>query len=670
MADLVKSDVEADFTRVIARHCVPSDDGRMSPLQRRILDEPAPVRIFSAPTGAGKSYAFVCAAAAKKRVLFVVPTRRLAQNLAIAAMEQLPAASPGAPSRVALWSSDETARLRAEEPDILVARHRIRQVRQFGNDVDFLVATPESVAFMLLHALRSGAGANPFNIADLVNRFDHIVFDEFHTIDARGFGLCAALTLACASADSRARVTFLSATPIDIAPVLVTFGVNPASIATGAEEVTTTDAPSGPHLRALHGDVRLSFVTGADLLTLLELHAVEIRDCLASDRQVVVILDRLEELLTVKQDVAVLFQRLGVGPEARMAINSVDDSVQNLSLPGLFVTDRTKDPTGYRVLLATSSVEMGVTFKAGLIIMDPGHDALSFVQRLGRVARGDEQGAVIVRVDPARLSRAPWLREILIALQATSAREKLSIDQFLELVLKATRVRFKPGPGELAADTPDMVFRSMPQRAVWAAAVFWYALEEAQYGRGFIEALRALRPAKVGLIAARLYTIRQPTANQEQFGERWARAFLAQAATLRDISATLTVTDSTGSTRTLPMRLVENHALLSVMPVTANEKGQWTLWLDCPFDAVDLTDKTGRPISRRQDILLPNGESMQVDANKVADEAVRAIQRLKRKPGTSQRMETRLDAAMDLVRLSGLVPGSQDLLPVATTAIL
>lgn len=664
---MVKPDTESDFACVIARHCVPGDDDHLSPLQRRILDDPAPVRIFSAPTGAGKSHAFIRAAKVGQRVLFVVPTRRLAQNLAIAATEELPADGL---SSVALWSSDETARLRAEQPEIRLARHRIRQVRQWGSDVRFLVATPESVAFMLLHALRAGEGTNPFNISDVINRFDHIVFDEFHTIDARGFGLCAALTLACALGKSRARVTFLSATPIDIAPVLVAFGVNPADIVTGAEEVITTDAPSGPRLRALHGDVRLNFVTEPDLLPLLERHESEIRACLARNRQVVVILDRLEELLIVKQDVAAFFDRLGVGAGARMAINSVDDSVQNLALPGLFITDRTKDPTGYKVLLATSSVEMGVTFKAGLIMMDPGHDALSFVQRLGRVARGDEPGAVVVRIDPARLGRAPWLREMLSTLREAPPDVKLSIDRFLELVLSATRARFRPGHDDLANDSPPTSFRSMPQRAVWAAAVFWQALEEAQYGRGFIETLRGLRPAKVRLIAAKLYEIRQPLTMREQFGERWAHAFLAQAATLRDIAATITVVDSVNSTRTVPLRLVESRPLLAAMPVTVNEKGQWTLWLDRPFDAVDFTDKTGRLSLPWQDILLPDGGVRQVEANKVADEAIRAMQHIKRQAGTTQRLDARLDAAIALVRLSGLMPCSQDLPPVAATAIL
>jgi CRISPR-associated endonuclease/helicase Cas3 len=47
-------DEPLDFT--ILRHCVTRSSDGLSPLQARILEDPAAVRIFSAPTSAGKSY--------------------------------------------------------------------------------------------------------------------------------------------------------------------------------------------------------------------------------------------------------------------------------------------------------------------------------------------------------------------------------------------------------------------------------------------------------------------------------------------------------------------------------------------------------------------------------------------------------------------------------------
>ena len=73
----------ARFT--IARHAVPvrKAHGGLSDLQHAMLYDDHPIRIFSAPTGAGKSYAFQRGVMRDGlRVLFIVPTRRLAENLA------------------------------------------------------------------------------------------------------------------------------------------------------------------------------------------------------------------------------------------------------------------------------------------------------------------------------------------------------------------------------------------------------------------------------------------------------------------------------------------------------------------------------------------------------------------------------------------------------------
>ena len=52
-------------------------------MQERLLRSEKLVRLVSAPTGSGKSYAFMRAVLEEyARVLFIVPTRRLLQNVA------------------------------------------------------------------------------------------------------------------------------------------------------------------------------------------------------------------------------------------------------------------------------------------------------------------------------------------------------------------------------------------------------------------------------------------------------------------------------------------------------------------------------------------------------------------------------------------------------------
>ena len=75
----------------IARHCVAQLDNGLSPLQQALLEEPRRIRIVDAPTGAGKTYAFQQALRNGKRILFIVPTRRLAQNIAASLINDLAA---------------------------------------------------------------------------------------------------------------------------------------------------------------------------------------------------------------------------------------------------------------------------------------------------------------------------------------------------------------------------------------------------------------------------------------------------------------------------------------------------------------------------------------------------------------------------------------------------
>jgi CRISPR-associated endonuclease/helicase Cas3 len=350
-------DEPLDFN--ILRHCVTRGSDGLSPLQARILEDPTPVRVFSAPTSAGKSYSLLRAAGRGQRVLFIVPTRRLAQNLAKDARAMLDCETR--PTRVAVWSSDETARPRQIDTTVQVARVRARQVMSYGEPIVFIVATPESVASMLLRNTRPGHGGNPFAIAELVLGFDHIVFDEFHSIEARGFGLCALVALACAATPNAARTTFLSATPIDVLPVLAALGLDRSQVAQGAEKVVTTTVCDNQHLRTLYGDVHVTFVTQPDIVELVEQHADWVRACFAAQRQLIVILDSRDELLAAKDRFATLFDRLGVPAEKRLAINSIDDNTIRTQPDGRFVSNRAAEPTDFQVLLATSSIEMGVT---------------------------------------------------------------------------------------------------------------------------------------------------------------------------------------------------------------------------------------------------------------------------------------------------------------------
>ena len=74
---------------LIPAHSVPTRASGLSPMQEQVLHSERFVRLVSAPTGTGKSYAFMQAVLnGNKRVLFIVPTKRLLQNLRDDACDQ------------------------------------------------------------------------------------------------------------------------------------------------------------------------------------------------------------------------------------------------------------------------------------------------------------------------------------------------------------------------------------------------------------------------------------------------------------------------------------------------------------------------------------------------------------------------------------------------------
>ena len=131
-------------------------------------------------------------------VLFIVPTKRLLQNLIEDAREQARAQlrqrglqdaqiRAWIDERITEWSGNQTqGRLREPRGDSGSPTPRMAADAAGGR---VIFAIPEVVVGMISGIAITGASVvNPFLYP---RRFDHIVFDEFHTIDDRSFGSCA-----------------------------------------------------------------------------------------------------------------------------------------------------------------------------------------------------------------------------------------------------------------------------------------------------------------------------------------------------------------------------------------------------------------------------------------------------------------------------------------------
>lgn len=635
----------------ILRHCVASGPTGLSPLQQSLIDSDKPVRIYAAPTGAGKSYAFqrLIQTDKSKRVLFVVPTRRLAQNIAQALLEALATEGVDKPKDVvAIWSSDEKERLKQERPSLNVGRLRLDQVNAFqgAERCQFIISTPETVALMLVKGRFPAKGETPFQIVSLLKNFDHIVFDEFHLIEARGFGLAASMALMTAkSGGGTAKVTFLSATPINIKRTLITLGVDENCIDEREELIVSGDRAETGSARALHGDVEIVFEDAETLPDLIANHIDEVRPAASSGRQVVSVFDSNMELQAHASRLARLLDSVGIRPSDRMVINSFDDRVTNGG-NYLFLRGSSVDPMKPSVILSTSSIEIGVTLRASLMIMDPGYDAASFVQRIGRVARGDAPGKVIVRTHAKLLEKNPWLRQIVGSFDDGA---RLTIGNFTGIVLKSIATGFD---GAIDLDATK-TFSSMPQRAIWSSALFWIALSKSPILHlGQRQTLKDFKPKHVGVLQHYLIEIERAS---PKYGPEWTQKFIDEAVNLRDIAPSIFVIDPTGARGPVPIHIVASRSELRDAPQRINSQGELEIFIDDRLNtAIERADYE-RPFLEVEASFPTSPTVVTIAQKDVVDEWLKNVKRrLDRSFSPSDHRA--LTAAAEIVKRTRIVP--------------
>ena len=549
----------------VQRHCVPSDpQSGLSPLQSALLESPQRVRVVSAPTGAGKSYAFLQALLQKdEHVLFVVPTRRLAQNLALGTMAALIASGLSekkAQSKVALWSSEQTLELKAAGVQNVRA-HRLREF--LGEESKIIYTVPEIFSRLLLRRLDAGLSA--VGILDFLEVFDHVVFDEFHTIEARGFGLAALCAVLSAKLPGlRSRVSFLSATPLELHPVLSQLGIPEDSILFQAESVENEGRP-------LHGDVRLLLEESERLIDLLETHLAEIRSFVERGRQVVLIYDKLHDFKQQQPEFKRLAEKMGLRPQDVLLVNSIDDSSIRPDTPEGFACGSKRNPDDFSLIVATSSVEMGVTLRAAdVLLMEPGHAPLNFLQRYGRAARRDTDGMVLVRLD-TQTQRQAWLRRLRDWVEERNG-QTAGIRKLTEVL--AQDLRRQHSDQTQRAEALD--FGAMPRRAVYCAALYWCAVMDHKstnvHRRKW---LKESQPPAVRHIRGWLYGFR--ALEEDSFfkhaAKAWREGFEKQAFTLRDIGKSVYVSENGGNRRRVSETWLERYTSIPArFPATLNEK--------------------------------------------------------------------------------------------------
>jgi CRISPR-associated endonuclease/helicase Cas3 len=654
---------------LVPRHGVAIGPDGLSRMQSALLNTTAPLSLASAPTGAGKSYVYRRAVERGERVLFVVPTRRLAQNQTEGIRADL--RSVGWPERdvekkIAAWTSDTTAPLRAEGIDVL--RHRLSRLPQlrFGERGEIIFITPETLSHLLFNpVLNDGLGDVGPNA--LMASFDRIVFDEFHLVQPRGFGLvsfCAGLAAngpwgrETPDGPVRAKVSLLSATPVDILPVMARLGIPMAQNDLVAE---TIEDEGG---RALHGDVTLEFVQAESPLEILREMKADVA-ALPDGRTALLLYDALKDLQRDRPELHAVAEELRLVSTCRFLVDNSIDSQADDTWRG-----RGKSLEGRRLIVATSTVEVGVTIPGlTLMVMDPGFTPLSFMQRIGRAARGALDGRIVIRIGRTVPSERPWLQRLVDYVKGSGGR--IDIRKLSAFMAETARVaeRFRMpetsglntlfAEGNTSAAQIDF-FAAMPVKAAFASGLYWTILDNRLRERGLSDKaaqIRAAAPSTARIVRGWLDEVSR---SGVEGARPWRRIFEAQARILRDFSPTVTVIGADGRRFEVSEAWLTKHTfILDDFPVDVTEEGTSIVRIDSEIQWNEFLREEGSWRDYRRPAALPyQNMTVPLSSRGAVEEYASAIDRLKGGLATNGRRAA--ERALALIRATGILPYADD----------
>jgi len=408
----------------IAAHGTPQDlydpfPVPLSSMQHELLANPKPIRLCGAPTGSGKTFAFLQGILTQQHnVLFVVPTQALAHNILETAQAlHIPHAY--------LWDGTQARALREANQDPWHQRAEQLQNLLTANQGGIIITTPETLNQIVFDVPIRHHHERLIELLTFTQGFDHIVFDECHTLTARALGLIYLwLNLVVRNQSNRVHLTLMSATPSHLWRHLIEQTNLEAEVAEFQEQVQTPpDTTPPPNFRMIHGDVSIA-VQDAPIGTVIADHLPTL---LQRHRRVLIIHDALWRLSQSNSEFENFLRHCQIDPSEVFLISGQERQAGTVLDQVAFQTGPSPQPH-HRIVLGTSALELGITYAdITAAILDPGRTASSLIQRIGRVARGATAGEIWITTGSNRI----YIPEHIAQLQAIPADHTYSIQDFL-----------------------------------------------------------------------------------------------------------------------------------------------------------------------------------------------------------------------------------------------
>ena len=350
----------------------------------------------------------------------------------------------------------------------------------------------------------------------------------------------------------------------------------------------------------------------------------EVRKSVTGGHTVIALFDSLKDLKQQEPAVRTLLRQIGIPDEKILTMSSIDDSERKPGAPSR--GRRYADPRGYDVLLCTSLVEVGVNFRSTLMFMDSGHNLASFMQRIGRVSRGADDGQVIVSLSEQRRRRDAWRRRVV---EVVESNDEMNVEAFIAQILRDARRRIEPTQkeAEAAAAIDDVTtfpvpienddvpfYRRVSWRGMFWAALFIVAVRRTRMKvqREARERLRHISPAVVRCVEAKIgeilsvEVVNNNLPRRSQPHRRWVDALLTSALTYRDIGATVTVVDPDGTRHSATASFLYRATAILSRHIASDEDGERVIQLMSRTLNEEIRAFPGKPDIQRLTLYVPS----------------------------------------------------------------
>jgi CRISPR-associated endonuclease/helicase Cas3 len=339
--------------------------------------------IITAPTGTGKSYAFPFPVINSKknpkpfdegrvRGLIVLPTNALINELTENFSKTYPFLNI---RKINGKTLDEFA--------VKGFDRWIKVLELCKGDTDLVITNPDIINFAMHGGYHQNTWQNTGRkeFHNFLECFGYIIFDEYHLYDESQIANLLTLVYlrdVFLNENNRIKFFFVSATPEKALKEIL---VNKDYV---VEEIIEEIIDDSHNSRAIHGTIDVEFCTTIDLNLLINEYQAEIMNVLESNKRVLIVLDKLNDVQLLATELASqfpnykIYQSTGYTPK---------DECQQLMIDNA------------NVIIATNKAEVGVNYNVEYCIMQPGKYYQNLIQRFGRVARGNLDGKVVICFD-------------------------------------------------------------------------------------------------------------------------------------------------------------------------------------------------------------------------------------------------------------------------------